>query len=326
MKFLFVLSLYSVCFFNSITFAQNLVPNPSFEDTVSCPFGNYQIDQVVSWTSGGGTPDYFNSCAASGGASVPNNFYGYQSAFAGNAYIGLYTYNRDVPYPGNREFVKANLTSPLSIGTKYYVSFNVSFTLDNNEIGFASNKLGVFFTNENSYSSNNPPISNNNAQVYLDTIVSDTLNWFHFSGSFISDSVYHTILIGNIFNDSLTDIIGFDTSLYISYYYIDDVCVSQDSNFCLQFAGLNENIEKTIFSISPNPSNMKKIWVEFNQSASDGNLLYQICSVTGTSLLEGIIEQNQLKTEIDLNEFNTGVYFIHVTINNTITTRKLIIN
>jgi len=176
-------SQYIICFlfFVFCLKAQtNLVPNPSFENYTSCPFGNYQIDKVVSWSSAGGSPDYYNACAVPGGASVPENFYGFQYAASGNGYVGIYTFNKGVSFPNNREHIQANLTTPLSIGVKYYVSFDVSFTLDNNEIGYAADKLGVFFTNVTSYSSANPPIINNNSQVCIDTIFSDILNWFEF--------------------------------------------------------------------------------------------------------------------------------------------------
>lgn len=63
-------------------FAQvNLVPNPSFEDTVSCPNYANQIDKAVGWHASRNTPDYFNGCDwLTSNQSVPNNFRGYQYA------------------------------------------------------------------------------------------------------------------------------------------------------------------------------------------------------------------------------------------------------
>ena len=46
--------------------AQNLVPNPSFEDTVHCPvppLGTGLIQDAVGWINLGFTPDYYNPCA-----------------------------------------------------------------------------------------------------------------------------------------------------------------------------------------------------------------------------------------------------------------------
>ncbi|MEO5569521.1 MAG: hypothetical protein ABIT08_07925 [Bacteroidia bacterium] len=45
--------------------SQNLVPNPSFEDTVHCPDHGGNIDQATGWINCGITPDYYNACANS---------------------------------------------------------------------------------------------------------------------------------------------------------------------------------------------------------------------------------------------------------------------
>ena len=46
----------------------NIVPNPSFDDTIYCPTGNSQMDAVLDWdkpltgSPTTGTSDYFNVC------------------------------------------------------------------------------------------------------------------------------------------------------------------------------------------------------------------------------------------------------------------------
>src|ERR1700722_4176269 len=67
--------------------AQNLVPNPSFEDTVSCPTSVDEVYRAVAWSSFGETPDYFNSCGIDE-VGVPKNELGYRSAATGHAYCG----------------------------------------------------------------------------------------------------------------------------------------------------------------------------------------------------------------------------------------------
>src|SRR5688572_11555868 len=42
---------------------QNLVPNGSFEDTVSCPTAPAEMYKCVGWASYGGSPDYMNPCS-----------------------------------------------------------------------------------------------------------------------------------------------------------------------------------------------------------------------------------------------------------------------
>jgi hypothetical protein len=51
---------------------QNLVPNWSFEDTISCA-------KMVGWSSYRLTPNYLSSCN-NGQFGVPSNLFGYQSS------------------------------------------------------------------------------------------------------------------------------------------------------------------------------------------------------------------------------------------------------
>lgn len=293
--------------------AQNLVQNPSFENYSTCPFGSYQIDKVVSWSAAGGSPDYFNVCAASGGASVPTNFYGYQAAAKGNAYVGLYTYNKGVPFPNNREHIQATLSSPLAIGIKYYVSFDVSYSRDNIEIGYASDKLGILFTNVSNYSSGNPPNLFNNSQVFIDTIISDTANWYHFEGSFTADSAYQKILVGNFFNDANTDTLGVDTSLYTAYYFIDNVCVSSDSNDCLLSVGIEDVNTLRRVKLFPNPTNSNTIWLVLNSNYLNQDIEYSIFNNIGNRIVRDSFYSNSINTQIYLNQLPSGIYHINIT-------------
>src|SRR4051812_43656962 len=79
-------------------FAQNLVPNSSFEDTVACPNSISQIDRATGWSSYRQSPDYFNSCAyiTYPNASEPSNIWGYQYSRTGNAYAGFIAYQKQV--------------------------------------------------------------------------------------------------------------------------------------------------------------------------------------------------------------------------------------
>ena len=45
----------------------NLVPNPSFEDTVGCPDGPGQLYKAVGWYDCTTSPEYMNSCGSMGG-------------------------------------------------------------------------------------------------------------------------------------------------------------------------------------------------------------------------------------------------------------------
>src|SRR5689334_3336055 len=84
------------------TLSQNLVPNPSFEDTIACPW-NGRVYFCEHWMNFGETPDYNHVCGPGGnGFGVPENIIGYQQAATGNAYCDLFTYSTNGLY---REFL-----------------------------------------------------------------------------------------------------------------------------------------------------------------------------------------------------------------------------
>jgi hypothetical protein len=236
--------------------AQNLVPNPSFEDTVNCPPGPGQVPSVVGWTASG-SADYFHSCYndfgfPQWGISVPNNWGGYQEPYGGgNAYCALGTIAPCCP--SVREYIGTQLATPLDIGQKYFVSLRTSLALnDSIEAQVATNNIGLNFSTVN-YSSANPPPLNNAPQINHSSLITDSINWTLVSGSFIADSNYAYVWIGNFFTDSMTDTLnyGYNANRY-AYYYIDAVCVSIDSLTCFGSVGIGElnNIkEKTLVKI-----------------------------------------------------------------------------
>src|ERR1051326_2022930 len=256
LKKIFFLSLFFEVHFCFLSFSQtNLVPNPSFEDTIHCPNSPDEINYCSSWNSYRNSPDYFNFCSI-GSVSVPNNWGGFQNAASGHAYSAFATYGG---YSNTyREYIGAQLTSNLATGTRYFVSFKINLSLSNSiQANCATDKMGVAFSTVAHNTSNPMPIQNT-AKVYSSAIISDTLNWIRIFGSFTSDSNYNFIAIGNFFDNSLTDtlIMDGDTLCRSSYYYIDDVCVSSDSLFCANysFTGIQEETYSCEIKLMPNPA------------------------------------------------------------------------
>jgi hypothetical protein len=241
----------------SLAFGQNLVPNPSFEDTMWCPTSGDQVDASQGWANySDESPDYFNSCDTIFGFSVPYNWGGYQPAASGVAYCALSTFFPSIP--DGREFIGRDLSNPLSIGTKYFASFKTALSVDANiSASYAANNLGFLFSTS-SFSFSNPAPVGNFAHVYDNTIITDTMNWTTVFGSFIADSNYTHLVIGNFFDDASTDTIKMVTgapAFIWAYYYIDDVCVSTDSAYCANFVGVKEKPTQQSFKIYPNPTN-----------------------------------------------------------------------
>jgi hypothetical protein len=251
-KYFVNIFVFTISIISSVLFAQiNLVPNPSFENVIQCPFAFGIEDYVSDWKSARETPDYFNSCATWWGASVPTNIYGHQQAYTGNAYIGMLTYRSDSSI--YTEAASVQLNSDLTLGSTYYVSFKVSLALENSTGSMAANnKIGIQFSTTDYFPSNPIPI-NNFAHVWTDSIITDTLNWTIIKGSFVADSTYTHLNLGNFFDKQYMDSITYG-GVFGAYYYFDDICVSTDSTLCYQTVGLNEiQSNQFLFNIYPNP-------------------------------------------------------------------------
>ena len=238
-------------------FSQNLVPNPSFEDTVSCPDFPGQIWRAQGWYIAENTPDYYNVCSNANFPTegVPNNEFGYRNPATGVAYAGILVYNSIDFY---HEKVGIELINSLSVGTRYYVTFKLgsssvhSPTISNG----GTDKTGILFST-NKFDLNNTPPTNNFCQVKSDAIITDTLGWKTIKGSFIADSAYRFITIGNFYADTATSTLLYwhaSGNFLRAYYYLDDICVTTDSLGCdfSSFVVTNENTKP--FFAFPNPA------------------------------------------------------------------------
>ena len=277
---------------------QNLVPNSSFEDTTMCPDWISQIDRATGWSQFRPTADYFNTCSNSIYA-VPSSF-GYQWPSTGNAYSGLWCYNSTVT--NLREYIGRQLSSPLIIGQKYYI--NVKYNLSNGS-NCAVNKQGILFSTVEYNNLNWCPITNY-AHVYSLSIINDTNKWTSISGAFIADSSYNYIIIGDFFSDNNVDTLMFDNSNCISYYYIDDVCVSTDSLTCNSNTNINETNLKSYLNIFPNPTNQNAT-LEFYNSKNE-NFTLTLYDTNG-QLVRSIPNIRTNKVEIKKQNLTPGLYF-----------------
>ena len=231
--------------------SQNLVPNPSFEDMWACP-ADGRVYNCQHWVNFGQSPDYNHACAPVGNPfGVPENLFGYQLAATGNAYCDLWTYSTTALY---REFLGVELILPLTIGHKYYASFKCSPGSPANGYCMQTDKLGIRFSTIAYDSINSAPIDNF-AHIYTDSIVTDTAGWTIVNGSFIADSAYSYLMLGNFFDNAHTDILLTCTDFAV--YYIDDVVVIDSSvtdveeNSPQNFVHYLQSGEVVLFSSSP---------------------------------------------------------------------------
>lgn len=205
--------------------AQNLVPNPSFEEHTGCIFLDSDCN---NWMSFRDTPDYWHYCQS----NSYSNGAGFQIPRTGEAYAGFIGYDKN--NPNTREYFGVPLASPLVIGEKYYVSFYVSSGYKKHIFNVTHNNMGAMFTTYSYYDPFGTLPHPNFAHIKETEIISDTVNWIKISSSFIADSAYTFMIIGNFFDDSFMDTLNFPDSVwnFRSYYFVDDVCVSTDSCLC----------------------------------------------------------------------------------------------
>lgn len=313
----------SLSLITSFLASQNLVNNPSFETYTTCPSGLNsgspdQVKKTVNWYTIRDTPDYFNSCATSTDVLVPKNVVGYQGAATGNAYVGFIAYDK---LGFGREILAQQLSITLSIGQTYYVSLKLCLAEFSTSVSeyMPCDKIGIRFSTVKSTTTTPPPI-NNFAHVYSNAIISDTMNWTILSGSFIADSLYQYLMLGNFFDDLNTDTLSNPPYGHRSYFFVDDICVSTNSITCPVSTNIQENIIGVEdFKIFPNPSNAyisildsKNKKTKIIMRNLNGNEVY-------SNEFIGFIKVNS-------SDFVNGIYFIQLKTESSVLTKKIIIN
>lgn len=288
------------------------MPNGSFEEMVNCaqigtcPIDIGEVCVIKDWPWSLYSPDYYNRCNTNGSVSIPQNFIGNQEALPGNdGYIGLYSLEGQGA-PDGREFIGAKLKDSLIIGQKYFAALKVSLA---DCMPCGTNKVGVLFSTDTlKYSW--PIQLPNHAQIFSANVISDKTNWTLISGSFIADSFYKYVFLGNFFDDSHINsmvvnnnpCVGFGGSYCYSYYYIDDVCVSTDSMTCNTPVGIQEPKQNEQVSIYPNPfSNQLSLVVPNNEEAT-----LCVYDILGQQVLQNtFINSSTLSTA----QLARGIYF-----------------
>ncbi|MBK9146654.1 MAG: T9SS type A sorting domain-containing protein [Flavobacteriales bacterium] len=231
------------------TRAQNLVPNWSFEEISSCPQYQGDIENAIGWLTFRGeySCDLYHVCGHPDSCGVPINFAGEQLPSSGQAYAGIHTFSADDAWPWyTREWVGAQLTTPLVVGATYHATFKVSLTLGwgtgaplFERCRFANDRTGLFFTMSQWLQDDFDPVPGY-AHVFGTEVVEDTVGWTLISGSFVADSAYQYVVVGNFFSDEETNwsLMDPNGTGYLAYYYIDDVCVSPNPQYCAIASGL----------------------------------------------------------------------------------------
>ncbi len=186
----------------------------------------------------------------------------------------------------------------------------------------ASNNLGILFTTYPNYTTDGDPLPNF-AHVYSDTVYTDSLNWYKFEATYIADSAYSFMTLGNMFDVNHMNVLHLDSvATLAAFYYIDNVSISTDSLIGWQITEVPEAFHPSLINIYPNPA---------NELLTIKNLNYSICEVRIYDISGKLVFRKNVKEQDDasINTLNIqdGMYFIDFVNKNemVIEKRKVII-
>ena len=301
--------------------AQNLVLNPSFENTIPCwifiNLGTWQMQCTNWYSASGGSPDYFSEtydqmCYA---LPVPQSTAGYQYARTGVAYVGLAPFFTTIfpSYVNRREYIGGILSDTLKQGHEYCISFYVSVA---DGMKYVIDGMGLYLSVDSAvdYTINTnlsfiPQISNPSGNI-----IYDTLNWVQISGTYIANGGEKYLTIGN-FNDDINTLVDSTSgTLMGAYLFIDDVSVVDCT------VGINEIENHQLqFFISPNPVDYElRIKYEFT------NATLEITNVLGNVVLIESVKSDEKNIKINVSNFSKGVYFVKVFNDKGVTVKKFV--
>jgi hypothetical protein len=290
----------------------NLVPNPSFEDTTQCPTNPAQLYVCVDWINPTAcSPDYYHSCNPPyfsppntyfPNVGVPENGVGFQPAHTGDAYAALFAFSLAEPDHNLREYIQIELTDTLTQGTKYIVGFYASLA---DKFWYSVNTLGAYLSVDS--------ISRTDMLRFevIPQILNDSTNpltskdeWMLVTDTFVSATGGERfITIGNFNDDAESDTMLLTTGIenyYHAYYFIDDVSViAIDSP-----VGLNE-IENVKFSVYPNPTSAE-MKIEYYSPDKNQSVIFEMYNIFGRLVKLQSISQS--KTAISTEELQSGIY------------------
>jgi hypothetical protein len=310
-KFKFIFQFTFLCIAIS-SYAQNLIPNPSFEVHDSCPQSYNTLFYALPWFQphiyngnvlNSCSSDLFDSCST-GGSGVPINGSGYQLARTGRTYSGIFCNLDTTNY---REYLEIGLLSPLSSGHQYCISFNTSLADISKK---AINSLGAYLSLDSLLDSSTghtidyvtPQIQNSSSNF-----LSHKSNWMSVSGTFFASGGEKFITIGNFNlpqNTSTVNVSGGASNNV--YYYIDDISVV----LCDTTTKVIENNNVSDFKLYPNPSN-GNFTLQYKINISD-NASIEITDITGKIFEAYKLPVNTDRFNINDEQLENGAYFYRI--------------
>ena len=171
-------SLFILVFFSAekSLHAQNLVPNPGFEDTLGCVISIPDITCLLDWTTINTGDLCFNGAVFFPPSTIP--------AYEGTKYGGIEC------SIDNPEYFQVQLNQTLQAGKRYCVSFRTSVCDWSTQ---AAPSMGIYFSN--GFMTTNPHTTGLNAHVQ-ESVVFDPTSWQLVSGMYTASGGEDHLVIG----------------------------------------------------------------------------------------------------------------------------------
>jgi hypothetical protein len=187
----------------SSSWSQQLVPNAGFEELITCPDFQSQLDRTTHWTSPSvqGTPDYYHACASNPLYGVPQNTVGVQLPVEGDAYVGFFLFIAQPVMAEWREYIQVPLIAPLETGRCYRLRLHAALA----EFSLLTTwSLGARFRN-GAYALPDPFIPGDTAHITLpENAFLDHTEWTVLEGEYIAAGGEDHLMIGNFLDDEGT--------------------------------------------------------------------------------------------------------------------------
>ena len=303
-----VLSTAVVTLFVCSLYAQNLVPNPSFED-VNCPTKYTGWPSAVEnfappWFSANdASPDVISSCADTGRfeTTVPANLFGYQTARTGDNYLAVGYYGSGIQF---YDYISVELTEPLQKDSVYDVSFWLSHA---DSVSYASDNFGLYFSDTAYRCSGNCEQFVNTGKFNFTPHVRQTQGefitnqwgWEQVYGQYIAAGDERYIIIGVFENWNTNQLQNLGPRKWGNrvVYYLDDVTVAKAS---ASFPTTIKEVGEQDIQVYPNPTS-EVLLVKGLPLGTE----YRIYSIDGQELIVDLLDDF-----IEVKDLDAGTYIV----------------
>jgi OOP family OmpA-OmpF porin len=204
--------------------AENIVPNPGFEEYSDEPSGWYYSGKDFArvsmyWTSPtAASPDIYGPKV-----QVPKSWaaigFGKTSSYQGSSHAGITVFGCDKGKPHCREYVQVQLAEPLVPGQRY----GFSCMLSHLQKTVTVRNIGLWFSEHEIDEGAHEPIYKETI-LSLDRFLPSDGKWYRWSGHFVADKSSSYLLIGNFKSDEDSQVrMPVRSDIRYGYYYLDDV-------------------------------------------------------------------------------------------------------